>query len=548
MVGYLNNPEKDGGFWLPNIQRSFVWDEGQIERLFDSIMREYPISTLLAWKTKSNVKTRKFIDNYRHGLRLSDSYIPEDNKMKMLVLDGQQRLQTLFIGLKGSYERKELYFDVLSGKEVIAPEDIRYRFKFMESSDAQPPWIKFKDIVFSNDEYNEIGENIIGTFKDPLTDEEKKTISTNVARIVRIFQTEENVAYQEVDSVEKPKLYSDDDVVEIFIRANSGGTPLGKSDLLFSLLKVSWEDADEKLEELLDELNKTGYSFGRDFLLKTCLTILEKGAAYNVTKFREVSTRDAIIDNWEQISSAIKDIKDYLCSKTYLRSDKALPSYLVLIPLIFFRYHYKDKWNSVKDIDDYILRTLISGAFSGSPDNLIDKCVQEIKSTQDFIVNNIYGIIRAEGRNLEITKETIFEQHYGSKHLHLFFNLWYKDFNYQPSFENNKPQVDHIFPQSILKSVKLPNPNTGAMNILKYKKPTRDQIANCMLLTREENGAGGKTDIPPEKWFADKPPEYLNMHLIPTNKELWKLQNFDTFTEERKLLIEKKFEYLILKQ
>ncbi|TQE99098.1 MAG: DUF262 domain-containing protein, partial [Spiribacter salinus] len=40
MVGWLNNPERDGGFWLPNIQRPFVWNEDQIERLFDSIMRE----------------------------------------------------------------------------------------------------------------------------------------------------------------------------------------------------------------------------------------------------------------------------------------------------------------------------------------------------------------------------------------------------------------------------------------------------------------------------------------------------------------------------
>lgn len=52
MVTYLNNGEKDGGFWLPNIQRPFVWKEDQIERLFDSIMREYPISTMLVWQTK----------------------------------------------------------------------------------------------------------------------------------------------------------------------------------------------------------------------------------------------------------------------------------------------------------------------------------------------------------------------------------------------------------------------------------------------------------------------------------------------------------------
>lgn len=65
MVTYLNNEEKYGGFWLPNIQRNFVWTEEQIERLFDSIMREYPISTLLVWRTKAKVKCRKFIDCYK---------------------------------------------------------------------------------------------------------------------------------------------------------------------------------------------------------------------------------------------------------------------------------------------------------------------------------------------------------------------------------------------------------------------------------------------------------------------------------------------------
>ena len=49
---YLNNEEEQGGFWLPNIQRPFVWKKEQIESLFDSIMREYPIGTLLIWKTK----------------------------------------------------------------------------------------------------------------------------------------------------------------------------------------------------------------------------------------------------------------------------------------------------------------------------------------------------------------------------------------------------------------------------------------------------------------------------------------------------------------
>ncbi|MCL0071958.1 DUF262 domain-containing protein, partial [Peptococcaceae bacterium] len=114
-VSLINNEEEQGGLCLPNIQRYFIWKEEQIERLFDSIMREYPIGNLLIWKTKEPVKMRKFIDNYKDGLKLID--VPKNKKIKLIVLDGQQRLQSLFIALKGSYNGKELYFNVLSEKE-----------------------------------------------------------------------------------------------------------------------------------------------------------------------------------------------------------------------------------------------------------------------------------------------------------------------------------------------------------------------------------------------------------------------------------------------
>lgn len=544
MVTYLNNEEKDGGFWLPNIQRPFVWKEDQIERLFDSLMREYPISTFLIWKTKSSIKHRKFIDNYRYTIKLTDFYVPENQKTKLLVLDGQQRLQSLFIGLKGSYEGKELFFNVLSG-DLVAPEDIRYQFKFMDSSVAKFPWVRFKDIVFSNDLYSRIAKSIIDKAGSEITDENRLRIEDNIARVIKEFCNDDTLVYQELDSIDKPETYKEDDVVEIFIRANAGGTKLGKSDLLFSLLIAAWEDADEQMEELLDELNKTGYEFTRDFVLKTSLSILNKGARYEVAKFRDGKTKESIINNWEDISKALKDVKDFLWGKTFLRTDKAVSSYLALMPLVYFRYHYPDRWKTAKDVDEYILRTMITGAFSGTPDNLIDKCTRQIAEFGDFKLTEIFGVIRADGRSLEITSDNILGQYYGSKDIHLIFNLWYRNFNYIPSYSNNTPQVDHIFPQSLLRSLKDINPSSGKQNILRFKWEDRDQIANCMLLTADENGAGGKTDIAPEKWFSDKPDSYLELHLIPQNPELWKLENFEQFIAERKKMILEKFKYLL---
>lgn len=544
MVTYLNNEEKDGGFWLPNIQRSFVWSEEQIERLFDSIMREYPISTLLVWRTKSRIRRRKFIDNYKHTLKLTDFYVPEDDKTKLLVLDGQQRLQSFFIGLKGSYDKRELYFDVLSG-DIVAPEDIRFRFKFLDTDTAVFPWIRFKDIVFSNELYSRIAKSIVGKASNELSEPEVNRIEDNIARVLKHFVNDEFIVYQELDSIDNPSSYQEDDVVEIFIRANAGGTKLGKSDLLFSLLTSAWEDADEHMEELLDKLNKSEYEFTRDFILKTCLSVLRKGARYEVSKFRDGKTREEIIEKWDKIADAIMEMKDFLFGKTFLRTDRAVSSYLALIPIIYFRYHYPEKWKEVQGIDSYVLRTLITGAFSGTPDNLIDKCTRSISELGEFDIKQIFSVIRADGRSLEITPDIILGIYYGSKEIHLLFNLWYRDFNYIPAYINSLPQVDHIFPQSLLRNVKDINPETGKRNILRYKWQERDQIANCMLLTAEENGAGGKRDIKPDDWFADKSDDYLDMHLIPKNRELWKLENFEQFLEKRKALIMEKFAYMI---
>jgi hypothetical protein len=544
MVTYLNDQEANGGFWLPNIQRAFVWKEEQIERLFDSIMRKYPISTLLIWRTKTPIRHRKFIDNYRHGLKLTDFYVPENTKSKMLVLDGQQRLQSLFIGLRGSYEKKELYLDILSG-DLVAPEDIRFCFKFMDKEKAHFPWIKFKDIVYSNERISRYARQIIEGPGRSLPSDEEDRIEDNISQIFHVFREEEVLVYQELDSIDNPDDYKENDVVEIFIRANSGGTKLGKSDLLFSLLTSTWEDADDQMEDTLEELNTSGYEFTRDFILKCCLTVLGKGARYDVKKFRDDSTKEAIIERWDEISDAIQDVRDFLYGKTFIRTDKALPSYLGLIPLIYFRFHYLDKWNSEDKVDDYILRTLITGSFSGTPDNLIDKCTRRIDELHAFDVKELFGIIRADGRNLDITRNTILDMHYGSKDIHLLFNIWYRDFNYVPAYENNLPQIDHIFPQSLLRTVKDINPETGRRNMLRYKAGQRDQLANCMLLTAKENGAGGKRNTPPSEWFSDKSDDYLAMHLIPKDERLWELEYFDQFVEARKALILDKFSFML---
>lgn len=543
IVGFLNNSDEDGGFWLPNIQRPFVWGEEQICRLFDSILREYPISTLLVWKSTSDIRRRKFIDNWKDNIRLSDFYVPADDKKKCLVLDGQQRLQSLFIGLCGSFEGKELHFDVLSG-EVAAPDDVKFRFKFLDAGSAQFPWVKFKDLVFTTQKKRQLMDKMLVVAGRPLNDGELNKIDDHLDLVDRAFKMDEAITYQELDSIDNPALYTEDDVVEVFIRANSGGTRLGKSDLLFSLLSASWEVADEKMEDLLESLNQHGFGFDRDFVLKTCLVLLNEGARYEVQKFRKAGVREAIEQNWKEISNAICDVLDFIRQKTFIQCDKALPSYLALIPLIYVRYKKPAAWKAAKDVDSYLLRCFLAGAYSGQPDNLLDALVKQLADSDAFSIDEVFGVIRSQGRSLELTEDRFWNMGYGSDAIHLLFNLWYRDFNYTPAYDNNLPQIDHIFPQSALKAIKVENPETGRM-VMKYREGARNQLANCMLLSREENGAGGKGDSPPEEWFADKNDDYLERHLIPKDRDLWSLDRFEDFIEARKVLIRDRFKALL---
>jgi hypothetical protein len=171
--------------------------------------------------------------------------------------------------------------------------------------------------------------------------------------------------------------------------------------------------------------------------------------------------------------------------------------------------------------------------------------VKMLDEQKGFGLEEAFGVIRSQGRSLELTEDRFWEMGYSSDTIHLLFNLMYS-FNYTPSFDGNLPQVDHIFPQSELRKVKVENPKTGRMDLLKYYDNKRNQLANCELLTMAENGPGGKGNRLPDDWFADKGPEYLKRHLIPAEAALWKLDRYEDFIEERKKLLREHFKFLLV--
>src|SRR5437588_3223759 len=100
-------------YFLPAIQREFVWSPDQIIQLFDSLMRGYPISTFLFWDLKPENRDRwdvyRFIENFHANDTHNEFASTAGVQLLTLVLDGQQRLTSLLIGLKGSYTIKKKY-------------------------------------------------------------------------------------------------------------------------------------------------------------------------------------------------------------------------------------------------------------------------------------------------------------------------------------------------------------------------------------------------------------------------------------------------------
>jgi len=546
LIAEINNEDAEGGgLWLPNIQRLFVWDEDQIEKLFDSIMRQYPLSSMMIWKTRDEIHHRRFIDQYHVNFDLKSLYRPTNKKLKKLVLDGQQRLQSLFMGLKGSIGGREMYFDLLSGNAKL-PEEISFRFSFLEKDSVEWPWVRFSGLIYSKRLSNEIAEELIAKANVDLSKDKRRLITRNIDRAKREIEVAEVLLYQELDSTDEESTYLFEDVVEIFIRANSGGTKLNKSDLMFTLLISQWELADIEMNEFLAELNDNRFEFSRDFILKSAMSILDQGAKYDVDKLRGDNLRQSIASNWKRISDSIRFVRDQLVAKTFIRTDKALPSYNALIPLVYYHYHFGKEWKNIGSIRDYLLRVLLTGAFSGRPDSLIDRLTSRIRQDKCFDKKAVFRSIEESGRNLQIPESSLWWMGYQSGQIHLLFNLWY-DTDYRPALDGHLPQVDHIFPQSLLRAEKLSKTGSGR-KVQRYSSSDINQLANCMLLTANENGAGQKCDTPPEDWFADKDQEYLELHCIPPKKSLWKLDNYEKFIEARKQLIAEKFRYLLLEE
>jgi len=248
-------------YYLPAIQREFIWTTEKIEKLFDSIMGDFPIGSFLFWKVKEENKHDWIVYEF---IRNFDKEIPHNkeadvngiNKDIFLVLDGQHRLTSLYVGLKGSYRHfyykwrtTRLYLNLLKYPvpNEDNPQELTYQFEFRENSfsDTQDKeiWYEVGRILDYEDAEDAKADlkDITSNLNDDLQQNANKLIGRLHARVHTVL----TINYYE----EKSQDY--DKVLNIFVRANSGGVPLEYSDLLLSTATAKWNNLNAR-----DEINE----------------------------------------------------------------------------------------------------------------------------------------------------------------------------------------------------------------------------------------------------------------------------------------------------
>ncbi len=591
---------RTGKMYLPAIQRKFVWDKPQIELLFDSIMRGYPIGTFLFWNLKKDTaKNYVFYDfllDYHQKNpynRRNEGSFPYPEIIG--VLDGQQRLSSLYIGLQGThtekqprkhynnedaYKKTRLYLNLLSlpytineQNKIIFNEEANFEFRFLTEEDSKN-WIKRKIKQTDDDGNTTIKEDLMYWFKvgdvlnwpeDPefniyidefidkcIDEKQKKAIENSKRFIDKTITTLYNkVTSEENKLINYFEITKDDleDILKIFVRVNSGGTALSKTDLLFSTIVATWDDGRDKIEELLKTINQKGdkFTFGNEFLMRCCLVLTDSSVLFKVKSFKSENVQK-IKDDWKNLASAITKTVDLLVAFGF--NGTLLTSQNSIIIIAYYIYKGGLLNDTIKaEIKQYLIHALLKGVYGASQDQLITKLREALRSVEKdesgketyklsantFSFKTLLELELPSNKTFYISDKDLerFLSYKKGTSSFLVLSLLY------PNLRYNEVQFhqDHIHPAS-----KFSSPVFDEISINEEERKSwlelRDTVPNLQFMESRENVT--KNATPFSVWLAHKNDSEVSYfkasNHIPVEESL-EFSNFKSFYENRKTIL-----------
>lgn len=557
-------------YLLPSIQREFVWSAEQIERLFDSLMRDYPISSFLFWEVPNQsinaFKFYEFLRNYHQRNKTHNEKANlNGNENVVAILDGQQRLTSLYIGLKGSYAYKlsykrfdneqaypirKLYLNLLSASDNLENE---YEFKFLTEKEAknnndEKYWFEVSNIL-NLKEQSDVNEYLLENNLINNQDKAKaKFANKALFKLYSVIHESRLISHYLEKSNELDK------VLNIFIRVNSGGTTLSYSDLLLSFATAQWDekDAREEFNRFVDEINQIGRGFNvnKDFVLKACLVLSDfTDISFKVDNFNK-SNMLKIQENWDNLTKAIKNAMKLISSFGFNREN--ITSNNLIIPIAYYLMHiglpnnFEISSYNAKDrikIKKWFVLSLLKKVFSFMPDGVLKPVKEIIKNNNknEFPLEDIINYFKGTNRTLVFTQEDIYNllhYKYGQGNTLIVLSILYPWADLRNNFH-----VDHINPKSIFTKKNLLKREIEEEKI-EFYLDNYNYIANLQLLESIPNIEKNNIDF--DKWIenltsSEVIDEYKKKHYISKDIDL-SINNFEEFFKEREKLIIKKLE------
>ena len=560
---------------LPSIQREFVWNTSQIERLFDSVMQDYPIGAFLFWELEKEQNTLydfySFLQNYHEKKNTHNPRINlTGNDSVMAVLDGQQRLTSLFVGLKGTYAYKKpymawkndaafserkLYLNIVEPAPVDSGD--RYQFSFLTEeevvNDSLHYWFKVGDIL-SMSELGDVMTYLMTNiaYGSIYTKDQGLFANNALSQLFKVIHTQPSISYYKVKSPELDK------VLNIFIRVNSGGTILSYSDLLLSIATAQWEnlDARQEITDCVDMVNSlgSGFNINKDFVLKAALVLSDfKDIAFKVDNFNKPNMLK-IEQNWPIIKKAI--YHSYVLLTSFGFSRDSLSSNNAVIPIAYylmtiglsanFEVSSSTAQNRQK-IKKWLIMSLLKKAFSGQPDNLLRPIRDIIKANgnNDFPIDEIINKLRGTSKSLVFVDddiENLLDHQYGKGQTLSILMLLYPSLDF-----NNKFHIDHMYPKSKFTKKKLSSKGVDEKKIQFYIDHVND-LSNLQLLAAIPNIEKQNEDF--DSWFEKNYPtmsdkiQYRTIHYLPDLS--FSYSEFETFLKLRREMLKKQLQNLLL--
>jgi hypothetical protein len=457
--------------FLPHIQRPFVWDEDQIRRLFDSLMRDYPIQTFLFWRTKDQIMARRFMPSVEWDADLSEYYEKAKSDLgveKVFVLDGQQRLQSLFAvfngAIKSSDGTKDLraYFDVTAGNKIF-DDGLLYRLEFRPEEKLPLPLYPLRNLLGVDDKKNasklakELNDGLDGILKDSgsARQERQDRVRDNCGQISSLLREERHFWVEELDGVANEYPYKK--ILDIFVRVNSGGTKLDASDLMFAAMKEGWGEIEQNVDSIVDILNDGRLNFDKTFALKCLVVAHGKGAELSPDKFTSsegVKLIAAIQADWPKAEAAFQELRDFIANDLKLYADKVVRSYSSFVPLFDYLYH-NPKPDEGKRVlmRGYYYKSQLFNWYGAQTDNIVNAMHNRVgKAVPSFPLKDVMEFFRESRRSeTELRLEHLANMRLRFIVLNLIYVERFGASPFNVCFKGNEPHVDHIYPQSQLK-------------------------------------------------------------------------------------------------